>query len=220
MDVRDNQTLDESLAQAREACATWDRIQCEQHIPLAWNIARHYSGLGLDLDDLRQEAVIGLMRACELYDPGHGVQFSTYATHWIRQAIRRALERQARTIRLPAHVHQLLRRQGRGEELAANEQALVNHVRPCDQLRTSVDEGFTDPQSRETSPLDQLIAEEEAGQVDELLASLTRRTRDVVQSHAAGETHASIGRRLGLSRERVRQIESEALDGMAMAAQS
>jgi RNA polymerase primary sigma factor len=70
---------------------------------LAMDIARRYMHVGLDLDDLLQEGVIGLMRAVESYDPDLGFRFTTYATWWIRQAILRAVANTGRSIRIPVH---------------------------------------------------------------------------------------------------------------------
>ncbi len=74
------------------------------NVRLVASVARRYLGRGLPLEDLMQEGMIGLMRAIEKYNYRKGYRFSTYATHWIRQAVSRALANQGRSIRLPAHV--------------------------------------------------------------------------------------------------------------------
>jgi RNA polymerase primary sigma factor len=74
------------------------------NVRLVASVARKYMGRGLPLEDLMQEGLIGLMRAIDKYNYRKGYRFSTYATHWIRQAITRALANQGRSIRLPAHV--------------------------------------------------------------------------------------------------------------------
>lgn len=76
----------------------------ERNIRLVASVARRYLGRGLPLEDLMQEGIIGLMRAIEKYNYRKGYRFSTYATHWIRQAVSRSLANQGRSIRLPAHV--------------------------------------------------------------------------------------------------------------------
>jgi RNA polymerase primary sigma factor len=71
---------------------------------LVWAIAQQYTGLGLDMDDLVQEGMTGLIKAADRFDPGRGVAFSTYATYWIRQSIQRAIERMGRLVRIPGHL--------------------------------------------------------------------------------------------------------------------
>lgn len=75
----------------------------QSNLKLVVSIAKHYNGLGIDLLDLIQEGNIGLMTAIQKYNPDLGFRFSTYATHWIRQAITRAVANSSRTIRMPVH---------------------------------------------------------------------------------------------------------------------
>src|SRR5690349_20061695 len=74
------------------------------NLRLVVKIARDYEGLGVPLLDLISEGNIGLMKAVERFDPDKGAKFSTYGAFWIKQGIRRALDNQAKTIRLPSHV--------------------------------------------------------------------------------------------------------------------
>jgi RNA polymerase sigma factor (sigma-70 family) len=76
------------------------------NLRLAYRIARAFLGRGLDLDDLRCHAVLGLIRAVERYDPAWGCRFGTYASWWIKQAIRRGIDEEGRTVRLPCHILQ------------------------------------------------------------------------------------------------------------------
>jgi RNA polymerase primary sigma factor len=82
----------------------------ESNMRLVINIAKGYRNRAIPLEDLIQEGAIGLMQAAERFDPDKGFRFSTYATHWIRQAIGRAIDNKSKAIRLPAHVSQSLRK--------------------------------------------------------------------------------------------------------------
>jgi RNA polymerase primary sigma factor len=82
----------------------------ESNMRLVINIAKSYRNRAIPLEDLIQEGAIGLMQAAERFDPDKGFRFSTYATHWIRQSIGRAIDNKSKAIRLPAHVSQSLRR--------------------------------------------------------------------------------------------------------------
>jgi RNA polymerase primary sigma factor len=75
-----------------------------EHQGLVGSIARHYQGRGLEFEDLMQEGNIGLLRACERFDPSRGLQFSTYATHYIKGYIRMAIRDKGRFIRVPRHL--------------------------------------------------------------------------------------------------------------------
>ena len=95
---------------AQAGCQDSREKLVESNIRLVMNIARSYHSRNVPLEDLVQEGVIGLMTAIQRFDPNKGFRFSTYATHWIRQSIGRAVDGKAKTIRLPSHISQSLRK--------------------------------------------------------------------------------------------------------------
>lgn len=94
----------------------------ESNMRLVINIAKNYRNKTIPLEDLIQDGAIGLMHAVERFDPGRGYRFSTYATHWIRQAIGRAIDNKSKAIRLPAHISQTLRKIERTKARVMREQ--------------------------------------------------------------------------------------------------
>jgi RNA polymerase primary sigma factor len=217
-------------------------VRC--NLRLVASVARRHVGRGLPMEDLLQEGVVGLIRAAEKFDWRRGTRFSTYAVPWIRQAISQALANTGRLIRLPAPQHLQAERLTRAErglleqgaadpgvaELAAAtglEEAAVLRIRRADAPPASLDAPVGDGGGRlgdlvadEREPVDVALAAARRRTVRRSVERLSDRDRAVMRLRfgldGGGErTLGAVGDVVGLSPERVRQLESAALEQLA-----
>jgi len=222
-------------------------LMVRANLRLVVNIARGYTGKGLALQDLIEEGNLGLLRAVEGFDPNMNTRFSTYASYWIKQSIKRALVNTAKTIRIPAYMVELLAKWRRAtnqltDELGrppTNEETakflglpkkklsiikkairVYNSAPQTDQTEAgwSIDEMLQD--SRTRTPDTEMVENDDLRQVMCLLDKMDPREATVLRmrfglNDEEPKTLKEIGESLGLTRERVRQIESEALQKLS-----
>ncbi len=217
------------------------------NLRLVVNIARGYVGKGLGLQDLIEEGNLGLLRAVEGFDPEVGTRFSTYASYWIKQSIKRALINSAKTIRIPAYMVELLSKWRRAsarltEELGrtpTQEEVgrvlglarkklpiikkaiqIYNNTPQSDQTDAGWSLGEMVMDERLKAPDEELLDHDVLSTAMELLEGLEVREATVLRmrfglADTQAHTLKEIGTELGLTRERVRQIETEALAKLA-----
>jgi RNA polymerase primary sigma factor len=223
----------------------------ESNMRLVINIAKTYRNRTVPLEDLIQEGAIGLMQAAERFNPDKGFRFSTYATHWIRQAIGRAIDNKSKAIRLPAHVSQSLRKiekerarilREHGYEPTSEQLASAMGISPkklqiilqSSQELLSLDASVGESGGatlggllRDTSNIDPetlVLTQEMIDELQRIMMELNDREQRVMRlrfrlDENDAQVQDDISKEMKLSRERIRQIEVQAIKKLRVLAQ-
>lgn len=246
MEIIPKEDMGELWRRARKGDKKARERLVEANLRLVIPIAKRYFRNGFDFLDLIEEGNMGLIRAVEKFDPGKKIHFSTYATYWIDQAVRRAIEEQAKTIRIPPHVWDALSRWiknwkrmqeklGRNPTLAEMAKKLNLSIKQIEgivrasrvsqgtsSLETPIDEEgnifirdiISDKKSASPESISELLRQNY--ELEKAMDHLPQREKEIILMRFGlqGKPQLSLeklGKRLKLSRERVRQLEERGL---------
>lgn len=233
--AREYEQIQQNAAEARNQMV-------HANLRLVISVAKNFRNRGLPMEDLIEEGNVGLMNAVDRFDPTVGSRFSTYASYWIDQAIRRAVQNASQMIHIPNYLmeqigHMRLAMRELEEELgrppsveelskhmtisARKASAISQAIRACTcpTQSTPADDGSSVteslPDKRTPPPHDQIFTKSDADFVARMLSRITEREAKVLQmryglTNGKRMTLKQIGEAVGLTRERVRQIEKEA----------
>ena len=223
----------------------------ESNMRLVINIAKTYRNRSIPLEDLIQEGAIGLMQATDRFDPDKGFRFSTYATHWIRQAIGRAIDNKSKAIRLPAHVSQSLRKVEKERTRLSREMGceptpeqvafamgisakklltLIQSSQDLLSLDMTVGDsggmtlGGLIKDTANSDPESIMLSQEVMNELHRIMLELNEREQRVMRLRfrldgSEAPLQEDIAKEMKLSRERVRQIEVQAIKKLRALAQ-